>query len=177
MSVFTMTLPGCAATPSGTGGDIFREVYVDSRVEFTGGFDQRTYFHFPFTIPLFFGVGPPGTAARIQASEVYVNFYILTTVSVSAVRVSRISVFDGTNQIFRTPTSFLDLPEMAGVPPGAGGLMEGPDRFAFDTVVGRNRHSFGPVFVSHNLSVAARVDFGADGGVIGFTGASIKLQN
>jgi hypothetical protein len=43
------------------------------------------------------------------------------------------------------------------------------DKYAF--IDAEYVHPFGPVNVNNSLVVAARVDFGEDGGFIGFTGA------
>jgi hypothetical protein len=170
MPVFNLSVPGYVAVSHQLGPAAFQPgLPSHTDIQFDGQPDVRAFVHFPFTVPVFFGTGPAGTATRMQVSEVFVNFYVLRTVPVSTVRVSRISVYDGLSQIFRTPLGFIDMPELAGAPPGTGGLMEPNDRFITATVAGRNFHSFGPVSVNKSL--------GADGGVIGFTGAGLKLTN
>jgi hypothetical protein len=189
MAVFELAVPGYAAVPDRTGPGIFENVRDDlhwsdvhglpspTDIQFLGLPGVVVNFQFPFVVPVFFGTGPPGTGKRMTVSEVFVTFYVHNTIPKSTVRLTNISVFDRLKGVFHSAD--LDMPELAGQPPGSGGQQEGPDRFADDTVLERNYHVFTPprYLVRKSLGVEARVDFGADGGIVGFTGAGLKLES
>ncbi|SDL91479.1 hypothetical protein SAMN04487913_11773 [Arthrobacter sp. ok362] len=188
MAEFILVVPGYAAIASRGGPDVFVNVddlgWTDQAglrsgtdVQFRGQQGTSMEFHFPFTTPLSFGTGPGGSGSRMSIGGAFVTFYVRRTVPVSTVRVNRIRIFDRLTTLFDTiPTlGQLNMPELAGAPPGSAGRLEGPARFINSTVSGRNLHLFEPPkFINKSIGLTITVDF-PDGGVIGFTGAGIQL--
>lgn len=187
MALFEISVPGYAAVPERVGVGVTFNVddvpWTDIRglphsqgMRFAGSGAQAMRFYFPLTVPVFVGTGVPGTGQRLHISEVFVTFFVENTIPKSTVRVTHIYLHDRRQPLLGFPAD-PPMPELAGAPPGSAGLKEGPRRFADDTVLHRNFHVINPPRAfADGLGVSARVDFGVDGGVIGFTAAGVKLQ-
>ena len=162
MAVFDLTLPGNAAVAS-EDPDLSVE-RAGTYGEFNGGPDVFTLVHFPFTIPLFFGVGPPGTAARMRLSRVFVTFYVVRTVPVD-VQVRRIRAYDGYDRLFVSPLVAIPEYDSDAAFTRYDSLVDGKNSFDITP----------PPWINKSISVSVAVNFGAGGGVIRFTRAGAKL--
>ena len=113
-------------------------------------------FYFPFTTPFSFIDGPSTGNGAMFLTRVGVTFF-----TDPGVRVDRIRVID------RIGTVLFDV--------GSLGMSGDPTWRSF--VFGRNQFDVGRVVVQRGLVVVATVDFGAGGGIVGFTGAALLLTN
>ena len=123
--------------------------------------------YFPFTIPVFFGVGaPPGQRMRLQ--HVFVTFVVERTLP-TGVQVTRIRVKDKYSTIFNSSSRVggrLDLPEYDG---------DASFTRYDDKVPEKNSFELNPApLIQDSITIAISINF-HEGGSILFTGAGIRL--
>jgi hypothetical protein len=165
MAIFSLGVTGHAVVPTQGGPDVFDNVaglgWTDQQghrrvtdVRFNGKGGQRPVdFHFPITVPFAFG---PGTSALAMT----VDTVVVTFFTDPAVNVSRIRVADRTGAVlFNSGLLALSHPTLFRSP-----------------VTGSNRLFFSPVLIRTPIFVTVAVNFGT-GGIIGFTSASLSVQN
>jgi hypothetical protein len=169
MAVFDLVLPGAAALTESENMDGIRVTRWRTYTEFNGDQDRFMSVYFPFTIPLFFGVGPVGTGLRVRLVSVFVTFYVERTIP-TGVEVRRIRVYDKYSKIFNSTLVVgninLHLPEY-----------DNDAAFTrYDSkVLGKNFFELDPpVWVNSSINMEVAVGFN-EGGVIRFTGAGVKL--
>src|SRR5947209_11947369 len=158
MAEFVLTVPAHVVVPTQGGPDVFDNVsglgWTDQQghrrttdVRFNGKSGQSAVdFHFPFTIPVFFGTGPAGTSTRMTVVRVFVIFF-----TAPAVRVDRIRVMDRLATIFDTLPLFGPL--------GMSSLT----LFRNSTKFNQNLHDVGPSgrLIDKSLGVTVTVNFGS----------------